>query len=226
MQTDRFGLMPISSANVATWWLAAVEHPCYRDFLGGGHARLELDNFRCRNARHALRYPQVGCEPHSSSCRHSSFSSRPADLSYSAKGRRNRCRSVGRADLAYDPDSGFDIGTWDSTARQRRLRSIAKRGPPATEWLTRLPITYGGFWANADWPLRINADQQCERRDLVESGHLAVFSHRLDVQRLWPFRAFQPHMPMSEPDNDDQHGSQKANCIASRRIYGNSIGAN
>ena len=150
MQTDRLGLMPISSANVATWWLAAVEHPCYRDFLGGGHARLELDNFRCRNARHALRYPQVGCEPHSSSCRHSSFSSRPADLSYSAKGRRNRCRSVGRADLAYDPDPGFDIGTWDSTARQRRLRSIAKRGPPATEWLTRLPITYGGFWAAAE----------------------------------------------------------------------------
>ena len=26
MQTDRFGLMPISSANVATWWLAAVRH--------------------------------------------------------------------------------------------------------------------------------------------------------------------------------------------------------
>ena len=153
MQTDRFGLMPISSANVATWWLAAVEHPCYRDFLGGGHARLELDNFRCRNARHALRYPQVGCEPHSSSCRHSSFSSRPADLSYSAKGRRNRCRSVGRADLAYDPDPGFDIGTWDSTARQRRLRSIAKRGPPATEWLTRLPITYDGFWAPPAGPI-------------------------------------------------------------------------
>ena len=59
MQTDRFGLMPISSANVATWWLAAVEHPCYRDFSGGGHARLELANFRCRNARHAVCYPQV-----------------------------------------------------------------------------------------------------------------------------------------------------------------------
>ena len=150
MQTGRFGLLPIGSANVATWWLAAGEHPCYRDFSGGGHARLELANFRCRNARHAVCYPQVGCEPHSSSCRHSSFSSRPADLSYSAKGRRNRCRSVGRADLAYDPDSGFDIGTWDGTARQRRLRSIAKRGPPATEWLTRLPITYGGFWAKAE----------------------------------------------------------------------------
>jgi hypothetical protein len=26
------------------------------------------------------------------------------------------------------------------------------------------------LWANADWPLRINADQQRERRDLVVSG--------------------------------------------------------
>ena len=24
-------------------------------------------------------------------------------------------------------------------------------------------------WANADWPLRINADRQCEHRDLVVS---------------------------------------------------------
>ena len=28
----------------------------------------------------------------------------------------------------------------------------------------------GVNWANADWPLRINADQQRERRDLVVSG--------------------------------------------------------